>query len=61
MVCSNLAREEGLICRPTLNGRIALAPALVATRLEIDELIEKLKRALDRLNDKVAAANNAAA
>ncbi|WP_324730791.1 aspartate aminotransferase family protein [Pseudomonas paeninsulae] len=45
--CRTVGFEEGLIIRSTL-GRMIMAPALVATRGELDELVEKTKRAVDR-------------
>jgi adenosylmethionine-8-amino-7-oxononanoate aminotransferase len=45
--CRTLGFEEGVIIRSTL-GRMIMAPALVAHRDEVDELIEKTLRALDR-------------
>jgi len=45
--CRSVGFEEGVIIRSTL-GRMIMAPALVATRSELDELVEKTKRAVDR-------------
>ncbi|MCY1512768.1 Putrescine--pyruvate aminotransferase [compost metagenome] len=45
--CRTLGFEEGVIVRSTL-GRVIMAPALVATHAELDELVEKTRRALDR-------------
>ncbi len=45
--CRTHGFEEGLIIRATL-GRMIMAPALVATHSELDELIEKTQRAVDR-------------
>jgi adenosylmethionine-8-amino-7-oxononanoate aminotransferase len=45
--CRTIGFEEGLIIRSTL-GRMIMAPALVATRAEIDELVSKTKIAVDR-------------
>lgn len=45
--CRSYGFEEGVIIRSTA-GRMIMAPALVATRGEIDELLEKTKRAVDR-------------
>jgi adenosylmethionine-8-amino-7-oxononanoate aminotransferase len=45
--CRTIGFEEGLIIRSTL-GRMIMAPALIATRVEIDELIGKTKIAVDR-------------
>jgi adenosylmethionine-8-amino-7-oxononanoate aminotransferase len=44
--CAEVAYESGLIVRPA-QGRIVIAPALIATQAHIDELVEKLKRAVD--------------
>jgi len=45
--CRTVGFEEGVIIRSTL-GRMIMAPALVATRAELDELVEKTRRAVDR-------------
>ncbi|WXL24858.1 aspartate aminotransferase family protein [Ectopseudomonas mendocina] len=45
--CRTIGFEEGVIIRSTL-GRMIMAPALIATRSELDELVEKTKRAVDR-------------
>ncbi|MNP38855.1 Taurine--pyruvate aminotransferase [compost metagenome] len=45
--CRTIGFEEGVIIRSTL-GRMIMAPALVATRAEIDELIDKTRIAVDR-------------
>ncbi|MNN28252.1 Taurine--pyruvate aminotransferase [compost metagenome] len=45
--CRTIGFEEGVIIRSTL-GRMIMAPALVATRTEIDELIDKTRIAVDR-------------
>ncbi|WP_409423034.1 aspartate aminotransferase family protein [Pseudaeromonas sp. ZJS20] len=45
--CHRLGFEEGVIIRSTL-GRMIMAPALVISHGEIDELIAKTKRAVDR-------------
>ncbi|MGL4861481.1 MAG: aspartate aminotransferase family protein [Enterobacteriaceae bacterium] len=45
--CRSYGFDEGVIIRSTL-GRMIMAPALVATRSEVDELIEKTRRAVDR-------------
>ena len=50
--CRTLGFEEGVIIRSTL-GRMIMAPALVATRAEIDELIEKTRRAVDRTAEEL--------
>lgn len=45
--CRTLGFEEGLIIRST-QGRMIMAPALVASHAELDELVDKTKRAVDR-------------
>jgi len=45
--CRTIGFEEGVIIRSTL-GRMIMAPALIAGRSELDELVEKTKRAIDR-------------
>lgn len=45
--CRTYGFDEGLIIRST-HGRMVMAPALVATHAELDELVEKTKRAVDR-------------
>ncbi len=45
---ADLVREEGAIVRGIRN-LIALAPPLVITRAEIDELFAAVRRGLDRL------------
>ncbi len=45
--CRTIGFEEGVIIRSTL-GRMIMAPALVAGRAEIDELIDKTRIAVDR-------------
>ncbi|MNG25854.1 Taurine--pyruvate aminotransferase [compost metagenome] len=45
--CRTFGFEEGVIIRSTL-GRMIMAPALIATRAEIDELVGKTKIAVDR-------------
>lgn len=44
--CAYIAQEQGLIVRPVL-ARIIMAPALIATHSEIDQLVGKLKYAVD--------------
>ncbi|WP_152227483.1 aspartate aminotransferase family protein [Pseudomonas sp. SCB32] len=50
--CRTIGFEEGLIIRSTL-GRMIMAPALVAGRAEIDELVEKTRRAVDRTAQEI--------
>ena len=45
--CRSYGFEEGVIIRSTL-GRMIMAPPLVATHAELDELVEKTRRAVDR-------------
>ncbi|MNH14929.1 Ornithine aminotransferase [compost metagenome] len=45
--CRTLGFEEGLIIRSTL-GRMIMAPALVASHADIDELVDKTRTAVDR-------------
>lgn len=45
--CRTYGFEEGVIIRSTL-GRMIMAPALVASRGDIDELVAKTKSAVDR-------------
>jgi adenosylmethionine-8-amino-7-oxononanoate aminotransferase len=50
--CRTIGFEEGLIIRSTL-GRMIMAPALVAGRAEIDELVDKTRRAVDRTAQEI--------
>ncbi|WP_375139702.1 aspartate aminotransferase family protein [Pseudomonas japonica] len=45
--CRTIGFEEGIIIRSTL-GRMILAPALIATHADIDELVNKTRLAVDR-------------
>ncbi|WP_462402552.1 aspartate aminotransferase family protein [Pseudomonas sp. Marseille-QA0332] len=45
--CRTYGFEEGVIIRSTL-GRMIMAPALVANHSELDELVEKTRKAVDR-------------
>ncbi|MNZ94780.1 Taurine--pyruvate aminotransferase [compost metagenome] len=45
--CRTFGFEEGLIIRSTL-GRMIMAPALVASHADIDELVDKTRIAVDR-------------
>jgi putrescine aminotransferase len=45
--CRTIGFEEGVIIRATA-GRMIMAPALVLERSQVDELVEKTKRAVDR-------------
>ena len=42
------AEEEGVIARPMLGDRIGLCPPLIISEAEIDELFDRLARALDK-------------
>ena len=46
--CVGFAQAEGLIVRSLLGDRVALCPPLVISDGEIDELFDRLTRALDR-------------
>jgi len=46
--CRSYAFDDGVIIRST-DGRIIMAPALIANHTEIDELLEKTKRAVDTI------------
>ncbi|GGK41208.1 aminotransferase [Salinarimonas ramus] len=48
-------QEEGLILRNLMGDRIAICPPLIITQAEIDELFDKLGRALDRTLDWIAS------
>jgi len=48
---SGFAQEEGLIARPLLGDRIALCPPLVINEAEINELFDRLERALKKSLD----------
>jgi len=50
--CRSVGFEEGVIIRSTL-GRMIMAPALVATRVELEELVEKTRRAVDRTGQEL--------
>lgn len=50
--CRTFGFEEGLIIRST-QGRMIMAPALVASHAELDELVEKTKRAVDRTTQEL--------
>lgn len=45
--CRTFGFEEGLIIRSTL-GRMIMAPALVASHADINELVDKTRKAVDR-------------
>ncbi len=48
---ANFAQDEGLIVRALLGDRVALCPPLVITEAEIDELFDRLERALAKALD----------
>ena len=48
---TNFAEDHGLIVRPLPTDRIALCPPLVISESEIDELFDRLTRALDATAD----------
>lgn len=50
--CRTIGFEEGVIIRSTL-GRMIMAPALIANRTEIDELVAKTKIAVDRTAQEI--------
>lgn len=50
--CSQAARNAGLIVR-AIKGRVIMAPPLVITRQEIDELVDKLKLAVDQTAEQL--------
>jgi len=52
--CRTLGFEEGVIIRSTF-GRMIMAPALVASRGDIDELVDKTRRAVERTAQELAA------
>ncbi|NMY72717.1 aspartate aminotransferase family protein, partial [Pseudomonas sp. WS 5414] len=52
--CRTLGFEEGVIIRSTC-GRMIMAPALVASRGDIDELIDKTRRAVERTTQEIEA------
>jgi 4-aminobutyrate--pyruvate transaminase len=46
--CVSFAQSEGLILRSLSGDRVAVCPPLIITEAEIDELFDRLTRALDR-------------
>jgi 4-aminobutyrate--pyruvate transaminase len=54
MDVQNRAFENGLVCR-SLGTAIALAPPLISTEEQIDEIVRRFKRALDSALDAYAA------
>lgn len=53
MACANFAQEEGVVTRAMLNDRLGLCPPLIITEAEIDEMFDRLTRALDKTEDWV--------
>jgi 4-aminobutyrate--pyruvate transaminase len=47
------AQEEGLLTRAVAGDNIALCPPLIISPAEIDDMFDKLTRALDRTLDYV--------
>ena len=52
-ICRDICVEEGLVMRAVRDGMIA-APPLVMTREQIDELVTRARRALDRTAKAIA-------
>jgi len=52
--CAAAAEQNGLIVRPLGGNRIALCPPLIILEEHVDEIIDKLGRALDSTLDQVA-------
>jgi len=53
--CARAAEQEGLIIRPLGGNRLALCPPLIIENSHVDEIGEKLGRALDATLDWVTA------
>lgn len=53
MACANFAQDEGVVTRAMLNDRLGLCPPLIITEAEIDEMFDRLTRALDKTEDWV--------
>ncbi|HEX3756048.1 MAG TPA: aminotransferase [Rhizomicrobium sp.] len=51
--CARLCEAEGLIVRPLLSDRVALCPPLVISEPEVNELFDRLERALAKTLDWV--------
>ena len=45
--CQQRCQEHGLIVRAVAGSSIAFCPALIITQQQVDELIQKARRALD--------------
>jgi 4-aminobutyrate--pyruvate transaminase len=52
-MCVGFAQAEGLIVRALSGDRIAVCPPLIVSEAEIDELFDRLARALHRTHDRV--------
>jgi 4-aminobutyrate--pyruvate transaminase len=50
----SFAQAEGLILRSLMGDRIAVCPPLIISEAEIDELFDRLTRALDRTADWIS-------
>jgi adenosylmethionine-8-amino-7-oxononanoate aminotransferase len=50
---ANACTDQGLICRP-LGQAIVLAPPFILTEGQMDEMFDKLGRALDKVFAEVA-------
>ena len=46
---SKLGEQHGVICRGLPNDSIAFSPPLIITVAEIDEMLDRVSRALDEL------------
>jgi adenosylmethionine-8-amino-7-oxononanoate aminotransferase len=47
-----LAKEEGLICRPVFNT-LAFSPPLVVTKSEVDSIVEMFSAGLNKLTEEL--------
>ena len=52
LLAAEIAQDEGLILRAMVDS-LALCPPLVTTEVEIDEIFDRLARALDRIQDEL--------
>ena len=53
--CQKICQDNGLLVRAMAGNAIALCPPLIITRAQVDELVDKLGRALDATLDHVTA------
>ena len=53
--CAKAAEDNGLIIRPLGGNRMALCPPLIIQEVHVDEIMDKLGRALDSTLDFVTA------